>query len=94
MSLEASAPYFGAGAALWAASLGLVSAPRVMPGLVRALGAIASALFAAMAVQVFAGRALTPLSAPLPLFAYPFLVVTMLGWAWSCLKPPAATNLE
>ena len=28
-----------------------------------------------------------PLSEPLPFFAYPFLVLTMLGWAWSCRRP-------
>jgi hypothetical protein len=39
-------------------------------------------LFAAVAVQIFLGRELTPLSHPLPLFAYPFLAVTLLGWAW------------
>lgn len=28
------------------------------------------------------GAALTPLSRPLPFFAYPFLVATLVGWAW------------
>jgi hypothetical protein len=37
-------------------------------------------------VQVFAGRPLTPLSVPLPFFAYPFLAVTLFGWAWAHLK--------
>ena len=90
MSLEASAPSFAAGAALWAASLVLVSTPRVFPLPVRLLGLIAGALFAATSLQVFAGRALTPLSKPLPFFAYPFLVFTMFGWAWSCLRPTVA----
>ena len=85
MSLEASAPSFAAGAALWAVSLCLVSVPRVFPALVRVLGLIAALFFAAMSLQVFAGRALTPLSEPLPFFAYPFLVFTMFGWAWACL---------
>ncbi len=35
-----------------------------------------------MAVQMFMGHALTPLSKPLPFFAYPFLVATLCGWAW------------
>ena len=88
MSLEASAALFAAGAALWAVSLGMVSTPRVLPLPVRILGFIACALFAMTSMQVFAGRALTPLSEPLPFFAYPVLVATMFGWAWSCRTPP------
>lgn len=90
MSLEASGPSFAAGAGLWAAALVLISAPKVMPVVVRLLGFIAAGLFAGLALQVFAGRSLTPLSAPLPFFAYPFLVLTMFGWAWWCLRaaPP------
>lgn len=86
MSLDASSPSFAAGAALWAAALGLISVPRVFPLLVRALGLVAALLFAIMSLQVFAGKSLTPLSEPLPFFAYPFLVFTMLGWAWACLR--------
>ena len=86
MSPEASIPSFAAGAALWSVSLALVSVPRVFPIAVRALGFVAAPLFAAMSVQVFAGRTLTPLSEPLPFFAYPFLVGTLLGWAWASLR--------
>ncbi len=82
MDLVASAPSFAAGTALWAASLALVSASGAMPGLVRAVGVIGSVLFAVVAVQIFQGRALTPLSEPLPFFAYPFLAATLFGWAW------------
>ena len=82
MDPVASIPSFGAGAGLWAASLALVSAPRVMPAFVRGVGLIACVLFALHALQVFAGRALTPLSAPLPFLAYPFLAATLLAWAW------------
>jgi hypothetical protein len=71
---------------LWAASLALISAPSVLPTLVRGVGLIASVLFALLAVQVFAGRPLTPLSAPLPFFAYPYLAATLFGWAWARLK--------
>jgi hypothetical protein len=88
MSLEESAPSFAAGAALWAVSLALVSAPRVFPTLVRASGLIAAALFAATSLQIFVGRPLTPLSEPIPYVAYPFLVLTMFGWAWACLRQP------
>ena len=91
MSLEASVPSFAAGAALWAAGLMLISTPNVMPKPVRVLGFIAAILLATAAVQVFAGRSLTPLSEPLPFFAYPFLVFTMFGWAWWCIRAPQRT---
>jgi hypothetical protein len=87
MSLEASSPLFAAGAALWAAALVLISVPRVMPMPVRVLGSTAALLFAATALQVFAGRSLTPLSEPLPFFAYPVFVLTLFGWAWWCRGP-------
>jgi hypothetical protein len=86
MDLAASTPSFGAGVALWAASLALVSAPSVMPLVVRGIGFIASLLFAVVAVEIFVGRALTPLSEPLPFFAYPFLAATLFGWAWAHLR--------
>jgi hypothetical protein len=35
-----------------------------------------------MALELFIGRTLTPLSQPLPFFAYPFLAATLVGWAW------------
>jgi hypothetical protein len=82
VDLMASGPVFAAGVGLWAAALSLISAPNVMPRWVRAVGLIAAVLFAVVAVQLFMGRALTPLSQPLPFFAYPFLVATLLGWAW------------
>ena len=82
MDLASSAPSFAAGAGLWAASLALISASDVMPSWVRGVGLIAALLFAVVALQIFSGSALTPLSQPLPFFAYPFLVVTLFGWAW------------
>ena len=92
MSLEASSPLFGAGAALWAAALALISAANVMPVAVRALGAITALLFAATAIQVFGGRSLTPLSQPLPFFAYPVFVLTLFGWAWWCWRPAPTSS--
>lgn len=89
MSLEASSPLFAAGAALWAAALILISAAKVMPLAVRALGGLAALLFALTALQVFTGRSLTPLSEPLPFFAYPVFVFTLFGWAWWCRGPAA-----
>ena len=45
-------------------------------------------------MQVFMGRALTPLSQPLPFFAYPFLAVTLFGWAWVDYRDAASILLE
>jgi len=82
MDLVVSGPVFAAGVGLWAASLILISAPNVMPSWVRVVAVIAALLFAVVAVQLFMGSSLTPLSQPLPFFAYPFLAVTLFGWAW------------
>jgi len=82
MDLVASAPQFAAGLALWSAALVLVGASGVMPRWISAVGFVAALLFALVAVQIFSGSALTPLSQPLPFFAYPFLAATLLGWAW------------
>ena len=89
MDLTASVPSFAAGAGLWAASLILISVSNVMPHWVRGVGLVAALLFAVVALQVFSGRALTPLSQPLPFFAYPFLVVTLFGWAWKHYRDAA-----
>ena len=82
MELVPSVPMFGTGVALWSASLALVSASRIMPALVRGVGVLGSMLFAVVALQIFSGRVLTPLSEPLPFLAYPFLAATLFGWAW------------
>lgn len=82
MDLRVSGPVFGAGTSLWAASLYLLSAPKTVALWIRIAGAIAGTLFVIVAAQLFMGRAITPLSQPLPFFAYPILVVTLLGWAW------------
>lgn len=81
--LESSGPVFGSGAALWAASLALVSVPGVMPHWVRVVGIAAAVLFLIVAVQLFLGQPLDALSRPLPFFGYPLLAATMLGWAWA-----------
>lgn len=86
MELAASAPLFAAGVGLWAASLTLVSSSTVMPMMIRSVGFIAAMLFAAVALQIFAGQALTPLTRPLPFFAYPFLAATLFGWAWTTYR--------
>ena len=83
MDLAASAPSFAAGTGLWAAALALISASPVMPRLVRVTGTIAAILFAVTAAAIFGGAGLTSLSDPLPFYAYPFLAVTLFGWAWA-----------
>jgi hypothetical protein len=88
MELAASAPTFAAGAGLWSAGMLLVSASPVHPMFVRVTGVIAGILLAVTAIQIFAGGAQTPLSKPLPFFAYPFLALTLFGWAWAHLKRP------
>jgi hypothetical protein len=84
-----SVPAFAAGAALWAAALALISAPRQMPSWLRLLGAVAACLFAVTAARIYAGEALLPTSSPLPFFGYPFLVATLLGWAWVLMREPS-----
>ena len=83
-----SVPAFAAGIALWAAALALISAPRLLPAWVRLTGVVAACLFAVTAARIYAGEALLPTSSPLPFFAYPFLVATLLGWAWTLVREP------
>ena len=73
---------FGAGVALWATSLMLVSSCRLMPAWIRVVGVIAALLFAVVALQIFMGHPLTAQSEPLPAFAYPVFCVALIGWAW------------
>lgn len=79
-TLEGSIPSFAAGTALWSAALMLVSAPRGLAVWNRVAGVIGSVMFAVTALQIFWGVTLTPLSRPLPFFAYPFLVLNFVGW--------------
>jgi hypothetical protein len=83
---RASVPAFAAGTALWAAALSLISAPSLLGRSLRLLGAAAAGLFAITAGRIYAGETLLPTSTPLPFFAYPFLVATLLGWAWVLLR--------
>ena len=92
MDLDATAPTFAAGSALWAAALALISASPVFPLVVRATGAIAAVLFAVTAVRMFGGARLTPLSTPLPFYAYPFLAITLFGWAWAHVRTAPARS--
>jgi hypothetical protein len=76
--LAGSVPAFAAGTALWATALLLIS--------VRVVGIVTSVLFAVTALRIFWGEDLLPISSPLPFFAYPFLVLTMIGWIWTLLR--------
>ena len=53
---------------------------------VRAVGLLAAVLFIITALRIFWGEPLLPTTSPLPFFAYPFLVLTFLGWIWSLLR--------
>ena len=79
-----SVPAFATGIALWSTALLLVSIPRECPMPVRAVGL----LFIITALRIFWGEQLLPTTSPLPFFAYPFLVLTFLGWIWSLLREP------
>jgi hypothetical protein len=83
MSLTVGAPAFGSGVALWAAGLALISLPKVFPLAVRLLGFIAAILFAIVAIRILLGDEVLATTSPLPFFAYPFLVATMVGWIWA-----------
>jgi hypothetical protein len=85
-----SVPSFAAGIAMWSAALALVSGPRVLPSWLRVLGVVAACLFAVTAGRIYAGEALLPTSSPLPFFGYPFLVATLLGWAWTLMGKSAS----
>jgi hypothetical protein len=78
--LAASVPSFGGGVALWAAALLLISIPTVFATWVRLVGLLAAGLFIVVAARIFWGEQLLPTSTPLPFFAYPFLVLTFVGW--------------
>lgn len=78
--LAASAPSFAAGTSMWATAILVVSIPAEFSLWVRLIGFIASALFYVTATKIFWGAPITPLSSPLPFFAYPFLVLTFVGW--------------
>jgi len=83
MSLTAGVPAFGSGVALWTAGLTLISLPKVFPLAVRLLGLTAAILFAIVAIRIFLGGEVLATTSPLPFFAYPFLVATMVGWIWA-----------
>jgi len=92
--LDASAPSFAAGTSMWATAILIVSIPAEFSLWVRLIGFIASALFYVTATKIFWGAAITPLSSPLPFFAYPFLVLTFVGWIAILLKENTGGNAD
>ena len=89
-TLAGSVPSFAAGAALWSAALLLTCIPKEFAGWVRLAGIMGSILFAITAARIFWGEPMLPTSSPLPFFAYPFLVLTFIGWIWTLLKAARA----
>jgi hypothetical protein len=90
MPLDAGIPSFAAGTALWSAGLALVSVPRAFALWTRLAGLTASVLFGVISLRIFWGAAITPISRPLPFYAYPFLVLTFIGWIVAILKSSSA----
>ena len=84
-----SVPAFAAGASLWAAALLLISIPNEFDIGIRLAGILSAILFAITAGRMFWGEQLLPTASPLPFFAYPFLVLTFLGWIWTLLRERA-----
>jgi uncharacterized membrane protein (UPF0136 family) len=84
--LDGSVPSFGGGVSLWAAGLLLISLPKTLAPWMRGVGVVAALLFGAVATRIFLGEHLVPTSSPLPFFAYPFVVLTFLGWIVTVLK--------
>jgi hypothetical protein len=85
-TLAASVPSFGAGAALWVVGLLMVSIPGEFALWARLAGVIASILFTIVSARIFWGEQLLSTASPLPYFAYPFLVLAVLGWIWKLLR--------
>ena len=79
-------PSFAAGTTLWAVALLLISIPMQFLPIVRLLGVVSAILFGVTGARIFWGEQVLPTSAPLPFYAYPFLVMTFIGWIWSLLR--------
>jgi hypothetical protein len=68
------------------AIMGLAQTAFPLP--VRLIGMLAATPFAVTSPLILSGAALFPISSPLPFLAYPFLVLTFLGWIWSLMRQP------
>jgi hypothetical protein len=89
-ALEASVPAFAAGTALWSAALVLTSVPEGFAGWIRIVAVVGAVLFAITSARIFLGERILPITSPLPFFAYPFLVLTFIGWIWTLLTEKEA----
>lgn len=85
-TLADSVPSFAAGTALWSAALLLTSIPKQFAVWTRVAGIVGAILFAITSARIFWGAQVLPTTSPLPFFAYPFLVLTFVGWIWSLLN--------
>jgi len=83
--LRTSPPSFAAGTALWATALLMISLGAEFSAPVRLVGILAAVLFAVTSLLILSGAALSPISSPLPFLAYPFLVLTFVGWIWALI---------
>jgi len=86
VDLNANIFSFGAGTSLWAASLFVISSQKIYPLFIRCAGLLAAVLFSVVAVQIFTGHSVNALAKPLPFYAYPVLVITIFGWAWTLIR--------
>ena len=84
-----SIPAFAAGTALWATALLLISVPKLFALPIRVLGLASAILFAITTMRIFWGEQLLPTATPLPTYAYPLLVATIIGWIWTLLRERA-----
>ena len=91
--LEDNVYTFGAGTALWALSLLVISSQKTYSLFIRSMGILSAILFSIVTVLIFTDHPLNGLTRPLPFFAYPFFVITILGWAWSLWRPDTS-NLK
>jgi hypothetical protein len=89
ISGSAGGPAYATGVVLWSLALLLTCIPRLFALPIRIVGIVAAVLFAVVAVRIFLGEPLSPTASPLPFFAYPFLVFTLLGWIWSLVREGA-----
>ena len=85
-NLDAGITTFGAGTALWATALIVISFQKTYPLLIRCSGLITAILFSITAIKIFTGDTVNALSKPLPFYAYPLFVITIFGWAWTLLR--------
>jgi hypothetical protein len=79
--LDGSVPSYGGGVALWSAGLLMISSSNSLATWVRGVHVVAALLFAIVALRIAAGEHLLPTSSPLPFAAYPFVVLSFIGWA-------------